>query len=209
MTETGRLSFREFLEDVRLTIVAPGRRFPIIQERGALWGSLLILIAPSYLGFGWWGGIFFDRDPFPGYSLLVPLLPAAAFVLVKAFGIHLLARLFEGRGRLGAGKGGFRSLLVVFGYAGLPPLIALGVGLVALSIFPEQIRAALSGFRAISISLLAALGVGVFVWNLILMVLALRTVYALRDWKIVVSALIGPILAALPAMGLAYLAGEA
>ena len=83
MNETGSLSIREFLEDIRLTIVSPARRFHVIQERGALWGSLLLLIAPAYVGFHWWGAIYFDKDPFPGYSLLAPLVPAVALSLLK------------------------------------------------------------------------------------------------------------------------------
>jgi hypothetical protein len=71
-----------------------------------------------------------------------------------------------------------------------------------------QIGAALVDFHAISLSLLVAIGVGTFVWNLILMVLALRTVYALRDWKVVISLLVGPPLAALPAMSLMFMVGE-
>src|SRR3990172_5991387 len=136
MSESGRLSIREFLEDIRLTLVSPARRFPVIQERGALWGSLLILIAPAYFGFTFWGGVYFSEDPFPGYSFLVPIVPAVALSLLKALGVHVLARLFEGRGRFTAGKGKYKDLLVGFGYANLPPVIVLTTGLAAAVVLP-------------------------------------------------------------------------
>ncbi len=209
MQDTRRLSVREFLNDVRLVITSPGHRFPLIQERGVLWGSLLLLIAPAYFGFAWWGGVYFDRDPFPGYAFMVPLVPAVVLSLLKAFGVHFLARLFEGRGHFTRGKGRFRSLLVVFGYAGIPLVIALVIGLFLFTLLPSELGALFLGYRAVSMSIMIAVSVGIFIWNLILMVLALRTVYAMRDLKLVISILIGPPLATIPAMSMMLIVGEA
>ncbi len=209
MLDTRRLSVREFMDDVRFVITSPGHRFPLIQERGALWGSLLLLIVPAYFGFAWWGGLYFDRDPFPGYAFIVPLIPAVLLSLLKAFGVHFLARLFEGRGLYTRGKGRFRSLLVVFGYAGIPLVIALVIGLFLFTLLPSELGALFLGYRAVSMSIMIALSVGIFIWNLILMVLALRTVYTMRDLKLVISILVGPPLATIPAFSMMLVVGEA
>jgi hypothetical protein len=209
MENTGKLSAKEFLDDIRLTVTSPASRFPVIQERGALWGSLLLLIGPAYFAFAWWGGIFFDRDPFAGYSFIMPILPAAAVSLLKVFGVHLVARLFEGRGRYTRGKGGFRNLLVVFGYAGIPQIMVVALGLLLIELIPATLGSAFLNLRVIVISLMVGLSIGIFVWNLILMVLALRTVYTMRDYKSVISVIAGPLLVALPTMSLMLVAGDA
>src|SRR5512135_2288628 len=136
MENTGRLSAREFLGDIRLTVTSPASRFPVIQERGALWGSLLLLVGPAYFAFAWWGGILFDYDPFPGYSFIIPVFPAAAVTLLKGFGVHVVARLFEGSGRYTRGKGRLRNLLFVFGYAGIPEIIILTLWLLLVVLIP-------------------------------------------------------------------------
>ncbi len=209
MEKAGRLSVREFLDDIWLTVKSPATRFPVIQERGAMWGSLLLLIGPTYFAFAWWGGVFFNRDPFPGYSFIVPIFPAAAVILIKVSFIHVLARLFEGRGRYSRGRGRFRSLLVVFGYAAIPQIIVLTIWLLLVLLIPATLGTAFLNLRVIAISLMVGLGIGFFIWNLILVVLALRTVYRMRDYKIVISIIAGPLLAALPIMSLMLVAGEA
>jgi signal peptidase I len=209
MENTGKLSAREFLDDVRLTVTSPASHFPVIQERGALWGSLLLLIGPAYFAFAWWGGIYFDHDPFPGYSFIIPFLPATAVTLLKVFGVHLVARLFEGRGRYTRGKGRFRNLLVVFGYAGIPQTMVLTLWLLLVVLIPKTLGPAFLNLRIIAISLMVGLSVGIFIWHLILMVLALRTVYEMRDYKSVISIIAGPLLAVLPAMSLMLVAGDA
>ena len=209
MENTGKLSAMEFLDDLRLTVTSPASRFPVIQERGALWGSLLLLIGPAYFAFAWWGGVFFDHDPFPGYSFVIPILPAAAVTLLKVFGVHLVARLFEGRGRYTRGKGRFRNLLVVFGYAGIPQIMVVTLGLLLFELIPATLGSAFLNLRVIVISLMVGLSIGIFIWNLILMVLALRTVYEMRDYKSVISIIAGPLLVALPAMSLMLVAGDA
>jgi hypothetical protein len=209
MEKAGRLTVREFLDDIWFTVKSPASRFPVIQERGVLWGSLLLLLGPAYFAFAWWGGVFFDRDPFPGYSFIVPIFPATAVTLLKVSFIHVIARLFEGRGRYTRGKGRFRSLLVVFGYAAIPPIIVLTIWFLLVLLIPAAVGSAFLNLRIIAISLMFGLGIGFFIWNLILVVLALRTVYAMRDYKIVISIIAGPVLAALPIMTLMLVAGEA
>ena len=209
MEKAGRLTVREFLDDIWFTVKSPASRFPVIQERGALWGSLLLLLGPAYFAFAWWGGVLFDRDPFPGYSFIVPIFPATAATLLKVSFIHVIARLLEGRGRYTRGKGRFRSLLVVFGYASIPGIIVLTVWLLLVLLIPAAVGSAFLNLRIIAISLMFGLGIGFFIWNLILVVLALRTVYAMRDYKIVISIIAGPLLAALPIMTLMLVAGEA
>ena len=209
MENTGRLSAREFLGDIRLTVTSPASRFPVIQERGALWGSLLLLVGPAYFAFAWWGGIFFDHDPFPGYSFIIPIFPAAAVTLLKVFGVHLVARLFEGRGRYTHGKGRFRNLLVVFGYAGIPEIMILTLWLLLVLLIPTTLGSAFLNLRTIAISLMVGFSIAMFIWHLILMVLALRTVYEMRDYKSVIAVIAGPLLAALPALSLMLVGGEA
>ncbi len=198
MSDGGRLSFGEFLADLRGVVVSPGRRFPAIHERGALWGSLLLLLAPTYLPLSYLGGVYFTSDPFPGYSLLPPLAGAIVSVVVKLFGIHLVARLFEGKWHYRAGTGKFRDLSAVFGYTGLPSIIAMVTALVIFIGFGSEASALMRNFRAVAISVLIACGIALFIWNLILMVLALRNVYPIRDYKLVISALVGPFLLAVP-----------
>ncbi len=198
MNDGRKLSFGEFLADLRGVVVSPGRRFPAIHERGALWGSLFLLLAPVYWPMSYLGGIGFSREPFPGYSLIMPLVGAVLSTVVKLFGIHLVARLFEGKWHYRAGTGKYRDLTVVFGYTGLPSIIALLAALVIFIGFQEQVLALFRNFRAVTISVLVALGIALFIWNLILMVLALRNVYPIRDFKIVVSVLVGPFLVSIP-----------
>ncbi len=209
MVNTGRLSAREFLDDIRFTVTSPANRFPVIQERGALWGSLLLLVGPAYFAFAWWGGVFFDHDPFPGYSFFIPVLPAAAVTLLKVFCVHLIARLFEGRGRYTRGKGRLRNLLVVFGYAGIPGIMVLMLWVLIVLLVPVTFGSAFLNLRTIGISLMVGFSVGMFIWHLILMVLALRTVYEMRDYKCVISIIAGPLVAALPILGLMFVTGEA
>ncbi len=209
MENTGRLSAREFLDDIRLVVTSPASRFPVIQERRALWGSLLLLIGPEYFAFAWWGGIFFYHDPVPGYSFIIPILPAAVVALLKVFGVHLVARLLEGRGRYTRGTGRFRNLLVVFGYAGIPQIMVIVLGLLLIALIPASLGSALLNLRVIVISLMVGLSIGIFIWHLILMVLALRTVYPMRDYKSVIAIIGGPLLVAVPTMSLMLIAGDA
>lgn len=209
MENTGRLSAREFLDDIRFTVTSPASRFPVIQERGALWGSLLLLVGPAYFAFAWWGGVLFDRDPFPGYSFFIPVLPAAAAMLLKVLCVHLIARLFEGRGRYTRGKGRLRNLLVVFGYATIPEIMLLLFWLPMVLLIPAAFGSAFLNLRTVAISLMVGFSIGIFIWHLILMVLALRTVYEMRDYKCIISIIAGPLLAALPTLSLMLVTGEA
>ncbi len=209
MENTGRLSAREFLDDIRLIVTSPASRFPVIQERRALWGSLLLLIGPEYFAFAWWSGVFFNHDPFPGYSFVIPVLPAAAVTLLKVFGVHLVARLLEGRGRYTRGAGRFRNLLVVLGYAGIPQIMVIVLGLLLFTLIPAGLGSAFLNLRVVVISLMVGLSIGIFIWHLILMVLALRTVYRMRDYKSVIAVIGGPLLVAVPTMSLMMVAGDA
>jgi hypothetical protein len=201
MNDSQQLSFAEFLADLRGVVASPGRRFQAIHERGALWGSLLLLLGPAYLALPYLSGIYFDRDPFPGYSFIPPLIGASVLTACKLFGIHLVARLFEGKWRYRAGTGKMRDLGVVFGYTGLPSIIALLIAITLFLAVPAQMAALFRNFRVVAISVLVAGGIALFIWNLILMVLALRTVYAIRDIKLVVAVILGPILAGIPFLG--------
>ncbi len=206
MVNEATLSFGEFLRDIRGVIASPRQRFSVIHERGALWGSIFLLLAPSYFGFAFLGGIYFDRDPFPGYSFLVPLLAVAAVSFLKAFFIHVVARFFEGNGRYMAGTGRFYDLLTVIGYAGLPSVLALIMAFSVFLFLPGQMGYMFNNFHAAAVSVFIAVGIALFIWNLILMVLALRPIYPMRDLKIVVTFIIGSLLMAGPAMSFRLLA---
>ncbi len=203
MTQSGKLTFREFWWDLRSVIVSPKERFALIHERGALWGSLVLMLVPAYFSLSPTGAIYFDRDPFPGYAFIPPLVWAIGVILIKLYPIHLIARLFEGRGKYSQGQGTFRGLAAVLGYTSMPETIALLVFLALFLIIPEFLGSLFRDFRIAAISILIALAAGLFIWQLILGVLALRPVYRIRDLKIVASLILGSVIGAGPAIGLA------
>jgi signal peptidase I len=200
MNDGQRLSFAEFLADMRGVVTSPRIRFQAIHARGALWGSLVLLLAPAYFAFPFLGGIYFEHDPFPGYSFLLPLVAAGVIVYVKLFAVHFIARLFEGKWHYSAATGKLRDLFVVFGYSGIPSIMALLVAFVLFATIPGQLAALFRNYRIVATSVLVALGIALFVWHLILMVLALRPVYPMRDLKLVAAVFLGPILASIPAV---------
>ncbi len=194
------MGLKDFLRDIRLVITSPSQRFAVIHERGALWGSLALLIVPAYFGFTYAGAIYFDAEPLPGYAFVLPAVVAAGAQLVKVFLIHFFARLFRGRRRHSAGTASFRGLLTVFGYASVPSVLAM---LLAASLFfalPEQVGGVMRDFRGIAIPVLVAAGIALFVWSVILVVLAMRVVYAIRDLKILGAFVLGSICMGLPAV---------
>jgi len=206
MNDGQNLSFSEFLADMRGVVISPRNCFQAIHARGALWGSLLLLLAPAYFAFPFLGGIYFDHDPFPGYSFILPLAAATVIVYLKLFAIHFIARLFEGKWHYRAATGKLRDLFVVFGYSSLPSIMALLLAFLLFATIPGQIAAMFRSYRIAITSVLAALGIALFIWHLILMVLALRPVYPIRDFKLVVSALLGPFLVSIPAVCMSLVA---
>jgi signal peptidase I len=186
-----RLGFGEFLEDIRGVLASPARRFELIRERGALWGSLLLLVAPAYFGLHFVGAIYFDRDPFPGYAFIIPLVTAVALSMLKFLLFHVFGRSLEGGGSYRRGSGTYRDLLTVAGYTNIPNIAAFALAISLFLFFPAQVGALLRDFRALTLSVLIAAGVALFVWALILIVLAMRVVYRMRDAKIVVAFLLG------------------
>ena len=170
MHNAAKLGFGEFLADIKFTVTSPAKRFAVIHERGALWGSLLLLVAPLYLSLSWCGGIYFDRDPFPGYSFLLPVAAGAALAFIRIFLIHLFARLFKGRQDSALQRGGFWELTTLFGYAGLPDVLLMLVALTLFLLIPEQLSALFRDHEPIAVSILVAFGIACFVWHLILMV---------------------------------------
>ena len=208
MGERRRLGFGEFLADMRGVLQSPARRFALILERGSVWGSLVLLIAPAYPALAWVGGIYFNRDPVPGYSFLVPAVVAALAGFLKLCCIHFPALLLQGRRGRPAAWESFRRLVAVFGYTLLPALIALGLATLGFLTLPSKVGALVRDFRALSLSLLVALSLALFVWSLILTVLALRAIYPMRDLKIVAAFLIGSVLPAVPLMGMSWIAAE-
>ena len=201
MDHSQRLSFGEFLKDLRLVVSSPARRFAVIRERGVRWGSLVLLVVPTYLGFGYLGGLYFESDPFPGYSFVPPLIAAFATVYLKLYLIHIFARAFQGRKRLESLQGSFRDLVVVFGYTGVPVILVLMLALTLFLLLPQEMGYFTREYGAVGVSIMVALSVSLFIWNLILIVLALRAVYALRDLKIVASFFLGSALLAIPGIG--------
>jgi len=195
MRSPAKLSPQEFFADLKMVIISPSERFAIIQERSAIWGSLLLLAIPYYFAFGWAGGIFFDSTPFPGYSFIIPAVVAIALAWLRTALIHLVSLLFRKKRLVPASRGTCRRLLVVFGYSTLPGILTLIVGFLIFLFLPVQAESLLRDYRGVTISMLIAIGIALFVWQLILAVLALRTVYPMGDGKIVLSVLLGSILA--------------
>jgi signal peptidase I len=99
-------------------------------------------------------------------------------------------------------------MITVFGYTSVPAVLALTLAAIVFIAGPGEISAAFRNFRTLSWSLMIAAAVSLFVWNLILVVLALRVVYLMRDLKIVASFFLGSILTAIPAMGAMLVATE-
>jgi hypothetical protein len=196
MEDRTKLGIGEFLADLRLVMTSPKSRFAVIHERSALWGSLVLMIVPLYIGFHFVGGIYFDRDPIPGYSWILPAVPALLLTFLKLYIIHAFARLLQGRGRR---EGTLRDLAVVFGYTSVPYIMVLILAMLFFLAMTEQVGALFRNFRIVSISIMVAVSVAMFVWNLILTVLAMRTTYPMRDFKIVVAFLLGSIVLGLPA----------
>jgi len=198
MGDRTRLGLGEFLTDIRGVITSPRRRMAVIHERGALWGSLVLLMVPNYFAHQFVSGIYFDQDPIPGYSLIMPALAAVVLALSGIFLIHFFARLFQGKGRYLRGQGTYRELLQVFGYTEIPALLAMIAALVLFLLIPDFFSSLYRNFRIVSISIVIALGVTLFVWNIILVVLAMRRTYPMGDAKIVLAFLLGQVLMGLP-----------
>jgi signal peptidase I len=195
MRNSSRLSLREYLADLKMVLISPSERFAVIQERGAIWGSLLLLAIPYYFAFEWMGGIFFDSNPFPGYSFIIPAVIAIALALLRTALIHLVTFVFRKKKQGPESKGTCRKLLVVLGYSTLPGFLALIVGFFIFLLMPVHTSTLLPDYHGVTISIIIAIGITLFVWQLILAVLALRTIYPISDWRIVLSLLLGSILA--------------
>jgi hypothetical protein len=209
MGQSEKLSGGDFLRDIRLVVTSPARRFAVIRERGASWGSLLLLIVPVYFGLSYVGGIYFARDPFPGYSFIPPMIAAVAVIYLKLYLIHIFARILQGRGRTEPGQGAFSDLKVVFGYTGVPSILAILLASALFLWIPEEMGYAVRNFGAVSVSIMVALGIALFVWNVILVVLALRTVYPMRDLKLVAAFILGSVLMVVPAIGTIWIVAPA
>jgi hypothetical protein len=119
-----RLTLKEFLLDIYQVVRSPAQRFAIIDERGLQWGALILLIIPAYFTFEFIGAIYFNHDPFPGYSFVMPAIIAAGFQLVRVWSIHRVARLLCGTSRL-PGRARFSQLLAVYGYTTLPTMLVI------------------------------------------------------------------------------------
>ena len=132
-----KLSFVDFMRDIRYVVTSPARRFAVIQERGSAWGSMLLLIIPSYFAFYYFGGVLFKRDPFPGYSFIPPLALAVVVVYLKLYLIHWVARRFLGKGSSEPDRGIFPQLKTVFGYTGVPSLLAALLAVALFIMMPE------------------------------------------------------------------------
>lgn len=205
MGQREKLSLGEFLKDIRLIAVSPARRFALIQERGASWGSMALLLIPTYLAFNFAGGIYFPRDPFRAYSFLPPVIFAVIAVYLKLLLIHVCALLFRPKSPADARPGTFADLRVVFGYTGIPSILALLLATVVFLLIPHQLGRLMLDFKAVGMSVMIALAIALFVWNLILVVLALRTVYRMRDIRIVGAFILGSALTAIPAFGVSWI----
>lgn len=204
MSHSPRLSFGEFLKDIRLVITSPAHRFTVIQERGASWGSMGLLLIPAYLGFAFFGGLVFSRDPFSGYSFVVPLAIAVAVVFLKLYLIHVPARMLEGRKPASGKPGTFAGLKTVFGYTKVPEILALVLATAIFLSMPQEIGQLRRDLKIVSISIMIAMAIALFIWNLILVVLALRTVYAMRDIKLVLAFILGSVLMSVPGVLSSY-----
>ena len=209
MDNNRKLSFLEFLSDIRLVVTSPARRFDLIKERGAAWGSLVLLMVPLYFGFSYMGGVYFDRDPFPGYSFIPPLVIAAVAVFLKLFFIHVVARMIRPDESAGPGRGTLSDLFVVFGYTSVPGLLMLVLALIVFLVVPEQIGYLMRNFKALTFSIMVSLGIVFFIWNLILVILALRAVYRIHNFKVVIPYLVGSLLMAVPAISTFWIVAPA
>lgn len=145
---------------------------------------------------------YFGEMPVPGFPgmeafthSLLPLFSAGGFIfsVVKWFFmaglLHLLAELLGGRGDA-------RGVFVVYGVAGLP----------AVFMFPVDIILAL--FRAGSAVLFFSglLGLGVFVWSVVLLIIGVREVHRFSTGRATLAVLMpGLALVALFIMGVMFI----
>ncbi len=199
------LTFREFLNDIRLVVTSPSRRLSLVHGRGAVWGSVLLLSFPLYFGFSFVGGVYFDSDPFPGYSFILPAVLAAASALLRVYLIHVFGRLIEAKGHYGRATGSYHGILAVFGYTHIPSILAMTLGLILFWLIPGPMVAFFRDFHTVAISLMIAIGAALFIWNLILIVLAMRLVYPIRDYKIVITYILGSAAFVIPAAAMGCL----
>ena len=205
MRHSEKLSFGEFLRDIQLVITSPAQRFALIHERGATWGSWALLLAPAYLAFSYVGGLYFAHEPFPGYYFIPPLVAAIAATYLKVYSIHICAHLFQRRRSAETKRGTFSDLLVVYGYTGVPVILAISLATLVFLLVPPEVGRMMFQFIAVGVSIMVAIVVALFIWHIILVVLALRTVYAIRDIKIVIAFIMGTVLMSLPSLGTLWL----
>jgi signal peptidase I len=159
---------------------------------------MVLLVIPAYFAFSFTGGLIFSREPFPGYSFFPPLVVAILAVLMKLYMIHVSARLLQGRKHDPEKPGRFSDLKVVFGYTGVPAILAIMLAMAVFLSMPREIGYLMRDLRTVAVSIMVALAIALFVWNLILVVLAMRTVYGMGDMKLVGAFILGSALMWIP-----------
>lgn len=189
---------RTFFQDVWGVLEHPRKQLAEIHTHRSFWSSFLLVFVHYYVVFGLWGGPYFARDPFPLYSVLFPILPAALCTLVFFLSVHAAVRLSgavvrmyhrrRGSPELISAKnpGRYSDVVRVYGFTNLPKvLLSTGV-LLSLVVYPPLLDIA-SGHLAVIITLTIVYSLVQIIWGLVLKVLALRQIYGLRDLRAIVN----------------------
>ncbi|HEY2933673.1 MAG TPA: S26 family signal peptidase [Acidobacteriota bacterium] len=176
--KTGSSPLARFWNDMVGVLVSPKFQLAAIRERNIVWESLLLLFIGFLIAFEWMGGIYFRRDPFPAYSLLVSVLFAVGLVLFHVATVHWAARLL-------GGGGSYRSLLSIYGFANVPKGLVFGLLLALVLIAPAGLVKFVSAHHLTALLIMLPLIIPAVVGSFVLKILSLRVAYGIRDAKCV------------------------
>ncbi|HEV8131550.1 MAG TPA: signal peptidase I [Acidobacteriota bacterium] len=162
----------QFYRDIIGVLIRPKLQLVSIREREEIWESFILLFIPFYVAFNWVGAAYFDHDPFPLYSTLLPAGAAIALILLDVATLHWAARLLRGGGT-------YRGLLSVYGFANLPKVLLPGIALILFLLFPSALISFGVSNKVLVLAVGIAAAIAMTIWNFVLKVLALRVAYGM------------------------------
>ena len=192
--ENGRLSF---IRDLVRCLISPQSSFRSILEKPSLMKAtaliLVIAIVAAWASFNYTGKLplsyFIDQRPGgivnPEQLRQASIIAGAMMALIGVFGTWLISSaLIHGfSSRLG-GKGTFRSMLTLAGFASTPLLIQQVLRLADSFMVSEE---ALQLATSLQMPAIAEAAVGIFtifgIWSMILLIIATRENYKMSTAK--------------------------
>ncbi len=195
LSRSDGFSLARFYRDIVGVMVRPNLQLAVIKERLEVWESFVLLFVPFYVSFSFVGGIYFDHDPLPLYSIWFPALFSSAALLLDVATIHWTARLLRGGGT-------YRGLLSLHGFSFIPKLLLAGTALVVLFLFPSGVLSWAAENPLFALGIVLIVAAPLLIWNLILKVLVIRVAYGIGLGKtigaIILSAFIFGVLFLFP-----------